>query len=240
MTVKAGDQIVHQFPIYDRNGNGCDFDVSPVAAAVLVKNGTDLATAVTLDASGDVDAANGRHTIAFTVPATGLVNGDRLQVRVDAGADGAAGPGFVWEDYVDSLASDVTVADIASGLANSTIQVLGVYFPGGDISIVQGDDYTSAFATSFTLPSTAPDLTGATLAWLLQAGNVTVSVATTCSNPGDSAQVVPFNPSKTDTAALPVDRNGKYQLQAVYTVGTLPRTIAGDRLIVERKLAASA
>lgn len=239
MSVTAGQVVTAQFPIYDRNGNGCDFDVSPTPAAKLVANGVDLVTAVSIDSVGEVDAANGKHTVSFTVPATGLVAGDRLQVRVTAGADGASGPGFVWGDIVDDLVANVpTVSEVAAGLTGQTINILGSLYSSGDINIVQGDDYTGDFAINLTLPATAPDLTGATLAYILDSG-VAVSVAATCSNPGTAAQLVPLVPTKTDTAALTPGARGQYQLQATYP-GSLPRTIAEGNLIVSRKLAVSA
>ncbi len=234
MPVQSGDVVIHPFQTYDRNGVGADFDGSPAAAptAVLRRNGTDTAIVVAIDSLGTVDAANGEHTISFTVP-SGYTSGDRLTVIVTGTVDGAKAPVTAWEDTYGP--DPLTAAELAAELTNATIEIVGVYSAGGDITIVQGDDYTSAFAVAFTLPATAPDLTGADLAWVLQSGAAVVSVEATCSNPGDAAQSVPFNPSKTDTADLPPNNGGAYQLQATYP-GTLPRTVAGGRLVIKKKL----
>lgn len=240
MSVKAGQTVTHQFSTYDRNGNGADFDSA--AAATLVRNGVDTAVAISIDSVGDVDATNGLHSISFTLPSGGsaYTSGDRLQVRVDCTVDGAEGPGFVWEDIVDNLAADVTVAGIADELANVTVNIVGHVTPGGTISLVQGDDYTGDLAIDITLSAQALDLTGSTLKYLLAAGSATVEVDATCGNPGTSAQLVQLTPTAAKTAALGIDSNGQWQLQAVYTVGSKPKVIASGKLVNTRRLAVPA
>lgn len=240
MSVKAGQTVTIQFPTYDRNGNGADFDPSPAASATLVRNGVDTAVAVSIDSVGDVDAANGLHSVSFTLPsgASAYTNGDRLQVRVDCQVDGASGPGLIWEDYVDNLAADVTVASIAAGLADVTVNIVGHVTPGGTISLVQGDDYTAALAVDVTLGASALDLTGATLKYLLTSGTSTISVDATCGNPGTAAQLVPLTPTAAQTTTLPIASNGRWQLQATYS-GSRPRVIADGILVISRRLATS-
>lgn len=94
--VKSGQSIAFRFTTVDATGAAHDADALPTC--VLVKNGVDTATTVTVTDEGDGD-----YKVSFTMPTAAL--NDYWQVRAVVVMGGVTSYGYVWED--SSYTADV-------------------------------------------------------------------------------------------------------------------------------------